>query len=109
MRDRSHDTYADLRPSKALCRLYADAMNRMNYPVNCKLYGSAPGSGSSDMGSFHSILIRFLSYSKSRSYIGNASYVCPGFHASFGIPTPPGAYNHTRISHLAQAQPRPLT
>lgn len=27
--------------------------------------------------------------------IGNVSYVCPGFHGFYGIPTAEGAYNHT--------------
>lgn len=26
---------------------------------------------------------------------GNVSKVCPGFHATYGIPTPNGAANHT--------------
>jgi hypothetical protein len=27
--------------------------------------------------------------------IGNVSYVCPGFHGFYGIPTEEGAYNHS--------------
>lgn len=36
-----------------------------------------------------------VSEAKNRYSTGNVSYECPSFHASFGIPTPPGAYNHT--------------
>jgi hypothetical protein len=31
----------------------------------------------------------------SKRGIGNVTYVCPGFHGGFAIPTAPGAYNHT--------------
>ncbi|KAL4787102.1 hypothetical protein BJX76DRAFT_345779 [Aspergillus varians] len=67
--------YADLRPNKTICSLWAQAMEELGSPVNCDFDSQAPGMGSTDMG--------------------NVSYVCPGFHGYFGIPTEEGANNHT--------------
>ncbi|KAL3428365.1 amidohydrolase [Phlyctema vagabunda] len=68
------NSYAELRPNKVICSLYADAMTSINSPVACD-FDAAPGSASTDMG--------------------NVTYVVPGFHGSFGIPTTKGAANHT--------------
>jgi amidohydrolase len=67
------NSYADVRPSRALCRAYVDAM-----PAGTVSYDS-PGdflAGSTDMG--------------------NVTYECPGFHAAFGIETAEGQGNHTK-------------
>ncbi|KAH8680746.1 hypothetical protein BX600DRAFT_519920 [Xylariales sp. PMI_506] len=67
--------YADMRPNKTICTLWADAMSGLGSEVNCDLTSQVPGMGSTDMG--------------------NVSYVCPGFHGFFGIPTAEGEGNHT--------------
>jgi len=68
------NTYADLRPNRTMCELYAAAMAAMDSPVGCDPTAE-PLSGSTDMG--------------------NVSYECPSFHGMFGIRCPPGASNHT--------------
>ncbi|OBT50787.1 hypothetical protein VE04_09311 [Pseudogymnoascus sp. 24MN13] len=69
--------YADLRPNRTICTLYAEAMSlpSINSPVTCDFSNTEPGPGSTDQG--------------------NVSYVVPSFHGGFAIPCPPGAYNHT--------------
>jgi amidohydrolase len=66
------NSYADVRPSRALCRAYMDAM-----PEGTVDYDSPADflAGSTDMG--------------------NVCYECPGFHGAFGIATEPGQGNHT--------------
>jgi hypothetical protein len=69
--------YADLRPNRTICSLYAEAMSlpSINSPVTCDFNNKVPGGGSTDQG--------------------NVSYITPAFHGGFAIPCPPGAYNHT--------------
>lgn len=38
--------------------------------------------------------------------LGNVSYVCPGFHGFFGIPTGEGEYNHSPGFTKAAGTPR---
>ncbi|KAB8200210.1 hypothetical protein BDV34DRAFT_232417 [Aspergillus parasiticus] len=66
------ETYADLRPNKALCANYVSAMETLGYPV---MSTGTPQPGSTDMG--------------------NVTYVCPGFHGGFAVPADPGSFNHT--------------
>jgi hypothetical protein len=68
------NTYADVRPNKTICKLYAAAMATLNSKVKCD-ETSEPFPGSTDQG--------------------NVSYVCPSIHAYVGIITTPGASNHT--------------
>ncbi len=67
------NSYADVRPSNALCRAYMAAM-----PEGTVSYGDPPDilAGSTDMG--------------------DVCYECPGFHGAFGIATEPGQGNHTK-------------
>ncbi|SPO05247.1 related to amidohydrolase AmhX [Cephalotrichum gorgonifer] len=67
------NSYADLRPSVALCREYVEAM-----PKGTVSWNDPPDflAGSTDMG--------------------NVTYECPGFHGAFGIDTPEGQGNHTK-------------
>ena len=67
--------YADLRPNKTICNLYADAMKDLDSPVLNDFNDDGPGLGSTDQG--------------------NVSYVCPSFHGTFAIPVSDGAFNHT--------------
>ncbi|TQV90629.1 amidohydrolase [Cordyceps javanica] len=73
-----HDAYADLRPNRTICSLYADAMAlpAIDSRVVCDFEHAPPLPGSTDQG--------------------NVSYVVPSFHGGFAIPCPPGAYNHTK-------------
>jgi metal-dependent amidase/aminoacylase/carboxypeptidase family protein len=66
------NSYADVRPSRALCRAYVDAM-----PLGAVSFDDPPDflAGSTDMG--------------------NVTYECPGFHGAFGIDTEVGQSNHT--------------
>ncbi|OAA72336.1 amidohydrolase [Cordyceps fumosorosea ARSEF 2679] len=72
------DPYADLRPNRTICSLYADAMAlpAIASPVTCDFEHAPMLPGSTDQG--------------------NVSYVVPSFHGGFAIPCPPGAYNHTK-------------
>ncbi|EGX89705.1 amidohydrolase [Cordyceps militaris CM01] len=72
------NAYADLRPNRTICCLYADAMALpcIDSPVACDFEHAPPVPGSTDQG--------------------NVSYVVPSFHGGFAIPCPPGAYNHTK-------------
>lgn len=68
------NAYADVRPSRALCEAYVDAM-----PAGAVLLDDAGGflAGSTDMG--------------------DVCYECPGFHGAFGIGTKKdGEANHTK-------------
>lgn len=67
------NSYADVRPSRALCAAYVDAM-----PAGTVAYGEPADflAGSTDMG--------------------NVCYECPGFHGAFGIGTREGEGNHTK-------------
>lgn len=67
------NSYADVRPSGALCRAFVDAM-----PAGTVQYDENVGflAGSTDMG--------------------DVTYACPGFHGAFGIATPVGVANHTK-------------
>lgn len=68
------NSYADVRPSSALCRAYveASAPDTVLYdPPVSDFFG-----GSTDMG--------------------NVTYTCPGFHGIFGIDTAEGVTNHTK-------------
>ncbi|KAG9236423.1 metal-dependent amidase/aminoacylase/carboxypeptidase [Amylocarpus encephaloides] len=65
--------YADLQPNKVLCKLYADSMGKLGSPVILDTSDSI--AASTDMG--------------------NVTYICPGFHAMFGIPVTSGSLNHT--------------
>ncbi|KAH8884208.1 hypothetical protein GQ53DRAFT_880711 [Thozetella sp. PMI_491] len=68
------NTYADVRPNKLMCSLYAEAMSDIGSQVRNDT--SSPGvPGSTDQG--------------------NVTYECPGFHAYVGIPSGPGCNNHT--------------
>ncbi|KAJ5652982.1 hypothetical protein N7507_010408 [Penicillium longicatenatum] len=69
-----NNTYADLRPNKALARGYADAMAKVGCLVKCDL-SSAGVAGSTDQG--------------------NVTYACPAFQAYVGVPAGPGSNNHT--------------
>ncbi|KAJ5990748.1 hypothetical protein N7522_010955 [Penicillium canescens] len=69
-----NNTYADLRPNKALARGYADAMTKMGCLVKCDL-NSTGVAGSTDQG--------------------NVTYACPGIQAYVGVPAGPGSNNHT--------------
>lgn len=73
MRVEPMNSYADLRPSAALCREYMEAM-----PKGTVSYNDPPDflAGSTDMG--------------------NVTYECPGFHGAFGIDTDKGQGNHTK-------------
>ncbi|EGS17533.1 uncharacterized protein CTHT_0068640 [Thermochaetoides thermophila DSM 1495] len=67
------NSYADLRPSRALCEEYVKAMPKGTVIMD------EPGdflAGSTDMG--------------------NVCYECPGFHAAFALRTKPGEANHTK-------------
>ncbi|KAL1838486.1 hypothetical protein VTJ49DRAFT_2624 [Mycothermus thermophilus] len=73
------NSYADVRPSKAICKAYVEAMTEAGCEGKVALDG--PGAaevlpGSTDMG--------------------NVCYECPGFHGVFGIESPAGASNHTK-------------
>jgi amidohydrolase len=73
------NSYADVRPSRAICEEYVRAMDEVSGPKTVALDG--PGAtevlpGSTDMG--------------------NVCYECPGFHGVFGIEAPAGASNHTK-------------
>lgn len=67
------NSYADLRPSTALCRAFVEAMPPgtalYDYPVDML-------AGSTDMG--------------------DVTYACPGFHAAFALDTKHGEANHTK-------------
>ncbi|KAJ4302036.1 hypothetical protein N0V88_002170 [Collariella sp. IMI 366227] len=67
------NSYADVRPSRALCEEYIGAMPKgtvdMYEPADIL-------AGSTDMG--------------------DVCYECPGFHGVFGIPTKDGEANHTK-------------
>ncbi|KAK3366177.1 hypothetical protein B0T24DRAFT_638181 [Lasiosphaeria ovina] len=68
------NSYADVRPSPALCRAYVDAAR----PAGSVAYADPPDflAGSTDMG--------------------DVCYECPGFHGAFGIDTAEGDANHTK-------------
>ncbi|KAK0629582.1 hypothetical protein B0T17DRAFT_525885 [Bombardia bombarda] len=72
MRTEPLNSYADVRPSVALCRAYLDAM-----PEGTVAYDEPRDflAGSTDMG--------------------DVCYECPGFHGAFGIGTKEGEANHT--------------
>ncbi|KAK4234400.1 hypothetical protein C8A03DRAFT_18694 [Achaetomium macrosporum] len=67
------NSYADVRPSRALCEAYVEAMPRgtvaFDQPADIL-------AGSTDMG--------------------DVCYECPGFHGVFGIGTKDGEANHTK-------------
>ncbi|KAL2131366.1 hypothetical protein VTI74DRAFT_5177 [Chaetomium olivicolor] len=67
------NSYADVRPNRALCEEYVRVMPEgtvaMDEPADIL-------AGSTDMG--------------------DVCYVCPGFHGVFGIPTKEGEANHTK-------------
>jgi metal-dependent amidase/aminoacylase/carboxypeptidase family protein len=67
------NSYADVRPSRALCEAYVEAMPQgtvaMDEPADIL-------AGSTDMG--------------------DVCYECPGFHGVFGIDTQEGEANHTK-------------
>lgn len=42
--------YADMRPNKTICSLWADSMGKLGSPVNCDFETQVPGLGSTDMG-----------------------------------------------------------
>ncbi|KAK0619379.1 hypothetical protein B0T14DRAFT_432074 [Immersiella caudata] len=67
------NSYADVRPSKALCSAYVEAM-----PKGDVAYAEPADflAGSTDMG--------------------DVCYECPGFHGAFGIMTGEGEANHTK-------------
>ncbi|KAK3308312.1 uncharacterized protein B0T15DRAFT_105018 [Chaetomium strumarium] len=69
----SLNSYADVRPSRALCEAYVEAMPRgtvaFDQPADIL-------AGSTDMG--------------------DVCYECPGFHGVFGIGTKEGEANHTK-------------
>ncbi|TPX15987.1 uncharacterized protein E0L32_000321 [Thyridium curvatum] len=71
---RSINTYADLRPNKALSAAYANEMAEIGVKVACD-FDSAGVPGSTDQG--------------------NVSYECPSFQAFVGLETKPGCNNHT--------------
>ncbi|KXX77631.1 p-aminobenzoyl-glutamate hydrolase subunit B [Madurella mycetomatis] len=73
MRVEPLNSYADVRPSKALCEAYVDAM-----PEGTVAYDEPADflAGSTDMG--------------------DVCYECPGFHGAFGIATQEGEANHTK-------------
>lgn len=73
MRIEPLNSYADVRPSKALCAAYVEAMPKGNIA-----YGEPADflAGSTDMG--------------------DVCYECPGFHGAFGISTGEGEANHTK-------------
>ncbi len=66
------NSYADVRPSAALCRAYVEVMGEevaFREPADFL-------AGSTDMG--------------------DVCYECPGFHGAFGIDTQEGEANHTK-------------
>lgn len=67
------NSYADVRPSAALCRAFVEAMpsGTVHYDQPADIL-----AGSTDMG--------------------DVTYACPGFHAAFGIDTKDGEANHTK-------------
>lgn len=67
------NSYADVRPSRALCEAYVEAM-----PKGTVAFGEPADflAGSTDMG--------------------DVCYECPGFHGAFGIATKEGEANHTK-------------
>ncbi|KAL2015727.1 hypothetical protein VTK56DRAFT_4898 [Thermocarpiscus australiensis] len=73
MRVEPLNSYADVRPSKALCDAYVGVM-----PKGTVAYDEPRDflAGSTDMG--------------------NVCYECPGFHGAFGIGTREGEANHTK-------------
>lgn len=72
MRTEPVNSYADVRPSAALCRAYVEAMpdGTVSYDTPVDFL-----AGSTDMG--------------------DVTYECPGFHGAFGIATEEGQGNHT--------------
>jgi amidohydrolase len=73
VRSEALNSYADVRPSTALCRAFVDAM-----PAGTIHYDEPADflAGSTDMG--------------------DVTYACPGFHGAFGIDTKEGEANHTK-------------
>src|SRR3569833_1602486 len=67
------NSYADVRPSSALCRAYMEAMpeGTVSYSEPAEIL-----AGTTDMG--------------------DVCYECPGFHGAFGISTEDGQGNHTK-------------
>lgn len=67
------NSYADVRPSRALCEAYVEAM-----PAGTVAFDEPADflAGSTDMG--------------------DVCYECPGFHGAFGIATKDGEANHTK-------------
>jgi amidohydrolase len=72
MKVESLNSYADVRPSTALCREFVNVMEQGTVS-----YGDPPDflAGSTDMG--------------------DVTYACPGFHGAFGIASEEGHGNHT--------------
>ncbi|KIX07451.1 uncharacterized protein Z518_02104 [Rhinocladiella mackenziei CBS 650.93] len=70
-----HDPYADLRSNKTLCSIFTDTMSRFHKTYKCDLENVHDGPYGTDMG--------------------NVSYVCPSFHGTFHIETPPGVALHS--------------
>lgn len=65
--------YAELRPNRTICTVYAEAMSDLDSPVANDFDDDSPGLGSTDQG--------------------NVTYCVPAFHGVFAIPCPPGAFN----------------
>ncbi|KAH6892575.1 metal-dependent amidase/aminoacylase/carboxypeptidase [Thelonectria olida] len=69
------EPYAELRPNEALCSDFADTMREtFDQKYYCDLRSREEGGYSTDMG--------------------NVSYECPSFHASFCVPVRPGETIH---------------
>lgn len=68
------NTYADLRPNKTICSVYAEAMAALGSEVKCDSTSTGV-PGSTDQG--------------------NVSYACPSTQTYVGIPAEPGCNNHT--------------
>ncbi|KAK3370014.1 hypothetical protein B0H63DRAFT_305531 [Podospora didyma] len=82
VRTEALNSYADVRPSHALCKAYLDVM-----PQGTVAYDEPRDflAGSTDMG--------------------DVCYECPGFHGAFGIGTKDGEANHTKGFAAAAGTP----
>ncbi|KAH6670917.1 amidohydrolase [Plectosphaerella plurivora] len=70
-----HDPYADLRSNETLCSVFTETMTAFQKTYKCDLNNMQDGPYGTDMG--------------------NVSYVCPSFHGTFHIETPPGVALHS--------------
>lgn len=89
------NTYADVRNNKTISSIYTSAMSSLGSPVKCD-FGAPPIPGSTDQGRWlENTQPVIRGYHLTNIPLGNVSYECPAFRGYVGIPTKPGASNHT--------------